>query len=375
MDDRPSPVIVLDLSQAKVLAAFDQDDRVIPALLVDIPAGEGSDASGILSQSSRQISHVRRKYGSDVLLVGGLPATGLQLEPFGDTAFLEMMSIYSARATALKAAGCGAILVHSLPTLAEARAALLGARTTGLPVWITVALHHSGEELTEGDSILPTFFSLQSLGAAAFGFSRPLSPGEMLPLFEEIAPYATIPLIALPDCLDEEHEEVLTPADFGLLCRSSALLGVGIVGGGYGAGSAHILEARDVLNETLPHVEKADLSETIVLCNPDEVFYLDENLEFSEPIPCGVDMSEDFILAEDSGCDVLCVEVQSLDDAYHLSLNSHLARLPIGLRSDCIEALDMALLLFNGRVLLDSRSLLEREELEALAQRYGTLVV
>ena len=86
-------------------------------------------------------------------------------------------------------------------------------------------------------------------------------------------------------------------------------------------------------------------------------------------------MAEDFFQAEDSGCDVLCVEVDTLDDAYHLSLNSHLARLPIGLRSDSIEALDMALLLFNGRVLLDSRSQLEREELEELAARYGTLVL
>ncbi|HIY08495.1 MAG TPA: homocysteine S-methyltransferase family protein [Firmicutes bacterium] len=375
MDDRPRPVVVLDMSQAKVLSAFDQEDRALPALLVEIPENSQPAAAGILSQSSRQISQVRRKYGPQVPLVGGLPPTGLQLEPFGETTFLEMISIYLSQATALKAAGCEVILIHSLPTLAEARAALLGARATGLPVWITVALHHSGEELSEGDSILPTFFSLQALGASGFGFSRPLSPGEMLPLFEEIAPYATIPLIALPDCLDEEREEVLTPADFGQLCRSSALLGVEIVGGGYGAGSAHILEARDVLNETLPQVEKVDLSDTIVLCNPDEVFYLDENLEFSEPIPCGVDMAEDFFQAEDSGCDVLCVEVDTLDDAYHLSLNSHLARLPIGLRSDSIEALDMALLLFNGRVLLDSRSQLEREELEELAARYGTLVL
>ena len=152
MDDRPRPVVVLDMSQAKVLSAFDQEDRALPALLVEIPENSQPAAAGILSQSSRQISQVRRKYGPQVPLVGGLPPTGLQLEPFGETTFLEMISIYLSQATALKAAGCEVILIHSLPTLAEARAALLGARATGLPVWITVALHHSGEELSEGDT-------------------------------------------------------------------------------------------------------------------------------------------------------------------------------------------------------------------------------
>lgn len=378
MDDRIRPILLFVPEQDKVLSTFDDNDRVIPALYVappeesieEVPRQENFYAACV-----QRLTELRGEYGKELLMVGSLPALRLDLEPHGETTFLEAVQIYADRAGAMVRAGCNVLLLSSTPTLSEARAAVLGARSVGAPLWITVDLDREGEEMEDGTDVLATFLTLQGLGVEAFGFGRPDTGDMMLPHLERIAPHAYIPLIARPECLAEDRETVLTPAQFSDLIAACCRLGVSVCSGGYGAMSVHLLAAKTVLAECEKTILPVGDADEIVLCTEKEVFYLDSNMEFSQPLECAVDMTEELLAVENESYDAVCVELNTVDDGYCFFLNSYLLGLPVNFLSDDEDALEAGLFFYPGRAIIDSRSIIEREKLEQLAARYGAVVV
>ncbi len=373
MDDRPKPTLLLELSQTKVLSTFEPGERVTATLCLPCPEADETPA-GFAAACARQVADARETAG-EAALVGCLPVAGYAIEPFGETTFAAAVSHYANLVAAWANAGCAAVLAEGFTTLAEARAALLGARKGGLPLWVTVSLGGENQRLEDGAELSAVFLILQSMGAGAFGIARPDTGEAMLPLLEQLAPYAFIPLLARPECLTEDRDEVLTPAQFGDLVGRLVAAGVSFCGAGYGAGSSHLLAAKAHLEQDISSPPLINHQDIILLATARELFYLDENLELSPPLPCGVDMWEELIGLEESGCDVICVLVETPDDAYHLSLNSHLANLPLALLSDSPEALEAALFYYHGRGIIDSRSALDRGLLDSLALRHGAVVV
>lgn len=385
MDDRRRPILLLTQDQQKVLTTFDSGDSVTPALLFDFSVLDHEHSS--FRALSEAILLGRTKYGSRMLVVGGRQAFGLETEeedPFEEysdhtTPFDHTVNLYAECATKMKEAGCDVLLFSRLPSIAEARAALLGARRCGLPVWLAADIDREGEDMEDGTDVLATFITLQSLGAAAFGFGRPDSGELILPSLERIAPYAAIPLYARPECLTEEEDgeqgEVMTPAEYEELAQRFVRLGVEICGGGFGARSSHLLAVRDALESLTQEVKRWDDEDDILLCTHNQTFYLDADLDISEPIACEEDMSEDLLAQEDLGADVLCIRLETPDDGVRFARNSYLLGLPVAFLSDDPETLDRALFYYPGRAALDSRSLLEREELEEIATHYGAVVI
>jgi len=385
MDDRQRPILLLTQGQHAVLTAFDRNDTVTPALLFDFGVLDHEHSS--LHPLSEAILLARAKYGPNLLVVGGRQAYGLETEeedPFEEyddhtTPFGHTVNRYADCAAKMKEAGCDVVLFSRLPSITEARAAILGGRRAGLPVWLGADIDREGEDMEDGTDVLATFITLQSLGAAAFGFGRPDSGELILPSLERIAPYAAIPLYARPECLTEEEDgkegEVMTPAEYEELVEKFVRLGVEICGGGFGARSSHLLAVRDVLERLHQEVARWDDEDDILLCTHNQTFFLDDNLDISDPIPCEEDMSEDLLVQEDLGADVLCIQLETPDDGVRFARNSILLGLPVAFLSDDPEALDRALFYYPGRAALDSRSLLEREELEEIAARYGAVVI
>ena len=385
MDDRRRPILLLAQGQQTVLATFDDQDSVTPALQFDFGVLDHEHSS--FRALSEAILLARSKYGPRLLIVGGRQAFGLETEdqdPFEEfedhtTPFGHTVNRYAACAEKMKEAGCDVLLFTRMPSITEARAAILGARRSGLPVWIGADIDREGEDMEDGTDVLATFITLQSLGAAAFGFGRPDSGELILPSLERIAPYAAIPLYARPECLTEEEDgeqgEVMTPAEYEELAERFVRLGVEICGGGYGARSSHLLAVRDALEHLTQEVKRWDDEDDILLCTHNQTFFLDDNLDISEPIPCEEDMSEDLLQQEDLGADVLCIRLETPDDGVRFARNSILLGLPVAFLSDDPVALDRALFYYPGRAALDSRSLLEREELDEIAARYGAIVI
>ncbi|MBE6886156.1 MAG: homocysteine S-methyltransferase family protein [Ruminococcaceae bacterium] len=328
------------------------------------------------AQLNRQLFQLSREaVGQDVLVAGDLSPTGLMPLPFGETEFDELVDIYSEQVKALKEAGADLIILETQMTLAECRAGVLAAKEAGLPVFVTMTVNERGSTLM-GCSLLSGLIILQGMGVSAFGANCSFGPEALLPVLETILPYAKIPVIAkpnagVPDASGSGYD--LTPEKMAECIGKLMEAGVRIVGGCCGTTPAHLAaiarRAKDFSGEWLPVPQ-----EKAILANEREIFFVDDEIEVSEPILCQTDMSEELIDAEDSGCGLLRIRLESEGDGHLFSLNSHMARLPVLFSSDRTELLREALRYYNGLAALDSECSIPREELERIAADYGALI-
>lgn len=321
-----------------------------------------------------------KEAGKDVLVAGDMSPTGLFCEPFGETEFMELINIYAQQALALKKAGADLIICETMMSLTEVRAALMGAKQSGLPVFVTITVDEKGKTLTGAD-VLSCLLTLQAMGAAAFGLNCSAGPDKMLEYIEKITPYAKIPVIAKPNAGVPKAGETAQFSMDGdtMAVHMEKLLeaGASIIGGCCGTTAGHIAKMREVLDSFDFNTVKLHEERTapIIVCNEGEVFFLEESFELSEPVECSVDMADDLLDAEDEGCEAILVHVKDIDDAYHFGINCHMAKIPVSILADSAEALEMALLYYNGIAMIDSRSDVDEDEMKKLSDGYGAPVV
>ena len=154
-------------------------------------------------------------------------------------------------------------------------------------------------------------------------------------------------------------------------------LGVDMAGGCCGTGKEHIAALREMFasldaSEINP-VEKQDTS--LALATENQMFFLDpETTEFSPAVECGPYMEDDIAQMCGESYDVLTVSINSPDDAIDFGRNMHMATLPVAFLSDDEISLKMALMLYQGRAIIDRKSLIEPEKLEAMAEKYGAVL-
>jgi len=126
---------------------------------------------------------------------------------------------------------------------------------------------------------------------------------------------------------------------------------------------------------TSPRVDYRS-EEEIWAAGEKQVFYLDGGIEFSDPILCENDMADEIIRLEHQGEEAICIQPETADDGYNVSLNNaNLTMLPVVFLCDDEDALDSVLFFYNGRAMVDSRSLIPEERLREVAERYGAVVV
>lgn len=320
------------------------------------------------------------KLGGKTLVAGDLSPTGLFCEPFGETKFMDLIDIYARQALSLKEAGVQLLVCETMMSLTDIRAAFLGARQAGLPVLVTITVDERGRTLTGAD-MLSCLLVMQSLGAAGFGLNCSAGPDKMLEHIRRIMPYAKIPIIAKPNAgvpkAGQEHTYDMAPGQMAEHMRALLQEGVQIIGGCCGTTAAHIAAMRRVLDTfdfSQVHVQP-DTLHPIQVANEGEVFFLQEDFELSEPVECSLDMADDLLDAEDEGCSAISVHVSTVDDAYQLGVNCHMAHTPVSILADSAEALEMALLYYNGIAIIDSRSDATRSQMEELSKGYGSPIL
>lgn len=309
--------------------------------------------------------------GRDVRIAGDLSTTGLLCEPFGDTEFVHLIGIYAEQATALADAGVDLLVIETMSSLSECRAAVIAARQTGLPILLTMTVNADGRTLW-GDDVLAAMVILQNLGISAFGLNCSEGPDDMIPLFERLAPYAKIPLIAKPNA----GNPALSPAAFAERCAALLRCGVTIIGGCCGTDPAYLAALRQTLDGfdfSSVHIKPADYQ---ILAAARTVYYLDDDLEYSAPIICEVDMADALLDCSHESCDAVLIRLDTPDDGYRFALNAHMIDMPVAFESESIEAIESALLHYNGRALVVSTSCeIDRALLDEVAARYGAVVL
>ena len=362
-----------------------------------------------LKEQIREINHKlvalsKKAADGKAWVAGDLTMTGQQLKPMGTMDFEDLVDIYKEQITYLEEAGVDLLVVETMMSLQESRAALIAAKEVSqLPVMVTMTFEADGRALY-GTDVLTAAITLESLGADAFGINCSTGPAQMIPMFEKISSAVKIPLIAKPNAgmptLDEDGNTV-----YGLGCEEFAQevkmlweRGASILGGCCGTTPEHIKSMITLMKPEVPktrayekkcHVTSERMTVSFDVNSP--FMIIGERInptgkkKLQEELRNGsMEMVLDFAESqEEKGASILDVNMgMSGIDEKELMLKaieelSQATNLPLSIDSSYIEVCEAALRRYPGRAMLNSISL-EQEKIEKLlpiAKKYGAMFV
>ncbi len=346
----------------------------------------------------------KKAANGQALVAGDLTMTGEQLKPMGTLDFETLVTVYKEQIQCLEKAGADLLVVETMLSLQECRAALIAAKeTTELPVMVTLSFNEDGKTLygTEPEAAVVV---LQSLGADAIGINCSAGPDRMISIIERMKEVANVPLIAKPNAgLPELQEDGTTTYDmsveeFTRYMKDLIHAGAGIIGGCCGTTPEFIRELSAMAEqETVPEVSN---TYKLRLASERKALQVEENGRFlivGERInPTGkkalqaelregiysrvLDFAEE---QEACGAAILDVNVGMsgidekqvmLDVLQEVSMASNL---PLSIDSSYVEVIEAALRNYPGRAIINSISL-ETEKFEKLipiAAKYGAAFI
>ena len=208
---------------------------------------EGTAAGRTVDVCRAAVAIARAAVPSGVLVAGDLGPTGALLAPYGDLEPAAASEAFAEQAAALAAAGVDLLWVETMADLAEARAAVAGARQAapGLPVVATLTFER-GRTLF-GDRPRDAAAALADLGVAAVGANCGAGFDAVLEVLPGLAAGAPgLPLIAKANAgrpivgADGSTTYPATAADAVAYARRAVELGALIVGGCCGTTAAHV---------------------------------------------------------------------------------------------------------------------------------------
>ena len=345
--------------------------------------------------------------GHRVYVAGDLTMTGQQLKPIGTMELEDLIAIYKEQILALEKAGVDLLVVETMMSLAEARAALIAAKEVcELPVMVTMTFEGDGRTLYGTDAETAAVV-LESLGACAVGVNCSTGPARMKKIIEQMAASTReIPIIAKPNAglpyLDEQGCTCynMNTKEFTEEMRQLTEAGATILGGCCGTTPEFINGIYHAFGKTISACPKRLQSGIRVLSSERRTlrFGLDgsfmivgERINPTGKKPLQAQLREgsmDKVLQfaeeqEQCGAQVLDVNMgMSGIDEKEMMLRaieevSSVTSLPLSLDSSHVEVLEAALRHYPGRALINSISL-ESEKFEKLipiAKKYGAMFI
>lgn len=187
----------------------------------------------------------KKAVGEKALVAGDMTMTGQIPYPVGDVPFETFVEVYKEQAKYLVEAGVDLIVIETMMSMQECRAAVLAVREVcDLPIMATLTYNEDGRTLY-GTPPEVAINVLQSLGVDAVGVNCSTGPEGMIPIVEKMAEYATVPLIAkpnagLPELDGMETVYRMSPEEFARTGKLLIEAGASLVGGCCGTTPAHV---------------------------------------------------------------------------------------------------------------------------------------
>ncbi|HJA93148.1 MAG TPA: homocysteine S-methyltransferase family protein [Candidatus Eisenbergiella merdipullorum] len=349
----------------------------------------------------------KKAAGPDTLIAGDLTMTGEQLSPIGHMDLEELVDVYREQIGCLLEAGVDLLVVETMMSLQECRAAMIAAKETcpDLPVMVTMTFEQDGRSLYGTDAVTAAVV-LESLGADAVGANCSTGPDAMAHIIRQMTEATRIPVIAKPNAglpsLDSTGKTVydMDAPSFAREMEAVYEAGAVILGGCCGTTPEHIRRLAAAVSGRKP----ADVPR-----RPEGIRYLTSERKtvsfgLSDPFliigerinPTGkknlqaelregrfdrtVQFAEE---QEEAGASILDVNMgMSGVDEKELMLRAveevtQVTQLPLSLDSSHIDVLEAALRRYPGRALINSISL-ETEKFEKLipmAKKYGAMFI
>lgn len=266
---------------------------------------------------------------------------GMMIEPYGEHKFSEIKAEYSAQTEKFPEAT--AFILKGMVMLSDLRAALLACRKTGKPVFAVLDVDEELRTTAElpADSALIT---LQSMGLSGFGIKSD-DEENVIAGVKRLVHFAKIPVFA--QLSETALDEI------------------------YAAG----IDVSEIENYCIFSVPEEEKETAIMLSNEREAFFLEpDTTELSEPVPCEANMDEILCDLSQESFDVLRIEINSPDDAVAFTENAHMATLPVMFTCEDDISVMLALMLYQGRALIDSTCTLDEETIKKATSKYGAVI-
>lgn len=342
--------------------------------------------------------------GDNAYVAGDITMTGEQLAPMGHLDFEELIDIYKEQIGYLVEAGVDLLVVETMMSLQETRAALIAAKETcGLPVMATMTFESDGRTLYGTDAATAAVV-LESLGADAIGTNCSTGPDKMADVVRQMAEVTTVPIIAKPNAglpsLDAEGNTVydMGAEEFGICMKTLVEAGASIVGGCCGTTPEHILKTKEsVGNMQILHREVSDKRfltserKTVAFGLDDNFIIVGERInptgkkKLQEQLRAGsMDMVVNFAEEQEAcGAGILDINMgmSGIDEKAMmlkaLETLGGITNLPLSLDSSHVDVLEAALRRYPGRALINSISLekVKIDNLLPIAKKYGAMFV
>lgn len=333
-----------------------------------------------------------------------LTMTGKQLAPMGTLAFEELIDVYKEQISACVSAGVDLIVVETMMSLQESRAALIAAKEIcDLPVMVSMTFEADGRSLFGTDAVTAAIV-LESLGAAAVGANCSTGPDGMEEIIRDMAEATAIPILAKPNAglpsLDAEGNTVYTmdAETFGREMVRLLQAGASVLGGCCGTAPEYIKElVKNTADIPVKRREKKPLRyltserQTLAFGLDDPFIVVGERINPTGKKKLQAQLREgslDMVLTfaqeqEACGAGVLDINVgMSGIDEKEMMLQvmdevSAVTSLPLSLDSSHVEVLEAALRRYPGRALINSISLesVKFERLLPIAEKYGAMFI
>lgn len=344
--------------------------------------------------------------GHPVYVAGDITMTGEQLRPMGKMELEDLIAIYKEQILCLVDAGADLLVVETMMSLAETRAALIAAKEVcDLPVIATLTFEADGRTLFGTDAKTAAVV-LESLGASAIGANCSTGPAQMEGIISDMVSVTMIPIIAKPNAglpfLDENGTTCYNMEAEEFTEEMQVLVNVGatILGGCCGTTPEFIRQLHDrfgtvaqatatrrpegiryltserithsfgledgffVVGERINPTGKKALQAQLREGNFEKVIQFAEEQE-----TCGAKVLD--INMGMSGIDEKLCMLRALEEV------SGVTDLPLSLDSSYVEVLEAALRNYPGRALVNSVSL-ETEKFEKLlpiVAKYGAMFI
>ena len=362
-----------------------------------------------VDEINRKLVALSKEAADDTAWVAGdLTMTGQQLAPIGSLDFEELIDVYKEQIISLAAAGVDLLIVETMMSLQEARAALIAAKEVcELPVMVTLTFEADGKTLFGTDPVT-AMVVLQSLGADAVGVNCSTGPQEMAEVVRAMKEVAQVPVIAKPNAgipsLGADGKTIydMKPEPFGEQMKVLAASGATIMGGCCGTTPSHIEMLvkdtkelfdtyKEMKSEKAGNRHLASERQTLSFGLDDKFILVGERInptgkkKFQELIRSGDhSMVEEFVAQQEAaGAQVLDINMgmSGIDEKETLlqvmEEVSLLTSLPLCIDSSYVDVQESALRRYPGRALINSISY-EKEKFEKLlpiAKKYGAMFI
>ncbi|MDR1928226.1 MAG: homocysteine S-methyltransferase family protein [Oscillospiraceae bacterium] len=212
------------------------------------PKGGSVSLEDVITAALDHAKLARKNAGreTDAWIALDLGPSGKLLEPLGDLAFEEAVSLFRESAAIGAAQGADCILIETMIDGYEAKAAILGAKEAApeLPVLCTLTFEENGRLLTGADPAACAVL-LESLGVCALGINCGAGPARAERVLPQILAATHLPVIVnpnagLPQVREGKTYFDLSPEAFAAQMERLHALGASLFGGCCGTTPAHI---------------------------------------------------------------------------------------------------------------------------------------